>query len=64
MKFKIGDKVVLSTKGKRKIDRYYLPYFKTEPVYIYHCESDSVVVITEESETKFALSKDFLKKEC
>ena len=63
MKFKIGDQVVLSTKGKRGIDRYYLPYFKTEPIYIYHIEGNSALVVTEDSNTKFVLHEDFLEKE-
>ena len=63
MKFKVGDQVVLSTKGKRKIDRYYIPYFKTEQTHIYHCEDNFVLVITSDSETKFVLPEDFLEKE-
>lgn len=63
MKFKIGDQVVLSAFGKRKIDPYYIPYFKTEQTYICHCEDNFVVVITESSQTKFVLHEDFLEKE-
>lgn len=66
MKFITGDKVVLSIKGLRELNYNYFSYFEKEPVYILSytsLNSEFVLVICEDSQTKFHVHEDFLKKE-